>query len=86
MLRGLLSDRVHSRAWLILSAALGSLGAYFTGMALGPWPDLLSDDVLGKGRTVLFLEAAKTIIPWLAGALVAFAALRYDSARARPGR
>jgi hypothetical protein len=84
--RGWPSGRLHSRAWLTLSAVLGSLGAYFTGMALGPWPDLLSDEVLSRGQLAFILEAAKVVIPWLAGSVVAFVALRYESARARTRR
>ena len=78
------SARVHSRGWLTLAGVLGTLGAYLTATALGPWPDLLSDEVVGD--SVRFcLEVVKTFVPWLSGAVVAFAALRYDPVAIKRG-
>jgi hypothetical protein len=82
MFRGWPGGRVHARVWLTTAAALGALGAYFVGMVLDPSPDLLGDDVLGRGPIAFLLQAAETLLPWLFGALLAFVALRWDSGRA----
>jgi hypothetical protein len=79
------SARVHSRRWLTLSGILGTMGAYLTANALGPWPDLLSDEVIRGGSVRFCVEVVKTFVPWLAGAVVAFAALRYDPVASRRG-
>jgi hypothetical protein len=38
---------------------------------LGPWPDLLSKEVLDGGQTVFWLEVIKTSAPYTLG-LIAF--------------
>src|SRR5262245_44010292 len=45
-LRNWPSARVHSGGWLALSAGLGVLVAWLAAMLLGPWPDLLSDEII----------------------------------------
>jgi hypothetical protein len=72
------NGRAHSRRWLILAAFLGCTAIALAGEALQPWPDLLSDEVARGGQARFFFEMGKTLVPWLAAALAAFAILRSD--------
>src|SRR5262245_7719933 len=60
------SVRAHSRVWLVLSTGLGILVVRQAGMLLGPWPDLLSDEVIAGGPIRFYFEAGKSLLPWAA--------------------
>jgi len=78
LLRNWLSAMAHHRAALLASSLMGCAGLFLSGLALAPWPDLLSDEVLKSGPSMFFAEWAKTFVPWAVGSAAAFAVLRLD--------
>jgi hypothetical protein len=78
LLRSWPSSQAHSRSWLVAATMLGCGAVYCAGVLLGPWPDLLSEEIVKAGPTAFYLEAARGFVPWLVGAAVTCGSLRYD--------
>ncbi len=75
------SGRVHSPAWLVLSGIAACGGAYVAVVALAPWPDVLSDEVIRAGQVRFYYEMVKTGIPFVVAVVAAFGLLRYGPGR-----
>jgi hypothetical protein len=75
------SGRIHSSTWLALCGAIACGAAYAAGVALAPWPDLLSDEVAQAGQVRFYYEMVKTGIPFLVAGLLVFGLLRHEPQR-----
>ena len=69
--------RRHPRRTLLAASIVACACLCLSGYALRPWPDLLSDEMVGAGQLRFLVEMLKTPVPLLSGIVAGFGVLRY---------